>query len=78
MFLKNRAYENILVNKKVPIAKNMTIGTKGDVMKEAQVCLPVEYVVGGHPTILRHSQLSQILHHLNCQHLFLESNVLLR
>ena len=30
------------------------MGQKGDVMKEAQVCLLVVYVVGGHPTILRH------------------------
>lgn len=32
----------------------LAIGTQEDVMKVTQVCLLVEYVVGGHPTILRH------------------------
>lgn len=53
MFLKNRAYDKILVNKN-PHCRNFDNGDKRDVMKEAQVCLLVVYVVGGHPTIPRH------------------------
>ena len=47
-------------------------------MKEAQVCLPVVFVADEHPATLRHWRLWQTLHHLDCQHLFLESSVLLR
>lgn len=45
-------------------------------MKEAQVYLLAVYVIGGHPTTLRHLRLWQIPHHSGYQHLFLESNVL--
>lgn len=77
MFLKNRVYENVLVNKNAPSPRLRQWG-KGDVMKEAQVCLLVVFVVGVRPTILRHWQLLQNLHHLNYQHLSLGNNVLLR